>query len=319
MLMDEPFGAVDPIVRMHLQSEFLGILRGLRKTVIFVTHDIDEAIRMGDLIAIMRDGRLVQCDPPERLLAAPKDQFIADFVGADRALKRLALVTAGEAADPAPPAADVPMVPSTMSLHDVLAVCSRAMPKWPPSRTRTDRCVEPCRCLRSATGRQRRPECALAKSAATCRVWCAELSERNHVTIFARALPVILILVSAIPAYAAADYPARPIRIIVGFAAGGAPDTLARVVGDKLAQDWGQPIVVENRTGAQGDIAMTAVARAAADGYTLALVPVGNAAVNPSLIPNLPYDPVKDFAPITQTCNGRECPGHQRTITDPYA
>jgi len=90
--------------------------------VIFVTHDIDEAIRMGDLIAIMRDGRLVQCDPPERLLAAPQDQFIADFVGADRALKRLALVTAGEAADPAPPAADVPMVPSTMSLHDVLSV-----------------------------------------------------------------------------------------------------------------------------------------------------------------------------------------------------
>jgi tripartite-type tricarboxylate transporter receptor subunit TctC len=98
----------------------------------------------------------------------------------------------------------------------------------------------------------------------------------------------------------AADYPARPIRIIVGFAAGGAPDTLARVVGDKLSQDWGQPVVVENRTGAQGDIAMAAVARAAADGYTLALMPVGNAAVNPSLIPNLPYDPVKDFAPITQ-------------------
>jgi tripartite-type tricarboxylate transporter receptor subunit TctC len=83
----------------------------------------------------------------------------------------------------------------------------------------------------------------------------------------------------------AADYPAKPIRIIVGFAAGGAPDTLARVVGDKLAQDWGQPIVVENRTGAQGDIAMTTVARAAADGYTLALMPVGNAAVNPSLTP----------------------------------
>jgi len=98
----------------------------------------------------------------------------------------------------------------------------------------------------------------------------------------------------------AADYPAKPIRIIVGFAAGGAPDTLARVIGDKLSQDWGQPVVVENRTGAQGNIAMAAVARAAADGYTLALMPVGNAAVNPSLTPNLPYDPVKDFAPITQ-------------------
>ena len=98
----------------------------------------------------------------------------------------------------------------------------------------------------------------------------------------------------------AADYPTRPIRIIVGFAAGGAPDTLARVIGEKLAQDWGQPVVVENRTGAQGNTAMVAVAKAAADGYTLALVPIGNAAVNPSLSPNLPYDPVKDFAPITQ-------------------
>jgi tripartite-type tricarboxylate transporter receptor subunit TctC len=98
----------------------------------------------------------------------------------------------------------------------------------------------------------------------------------------------------------AADYPTRPIRIIVGFAAGGAPDTLARIIGDKLSQDWGSPVVVENRTGAQGNTAMAAVAKAAADGYTLALVPIGNAAVNPSLSPNLPYDPVKDFAPITQ-------------------
>jgi len=122
MLMDEPFGAVDPIVRTHLQSEFLGILRGLRKTVIFVTHDIDEAIRMGDLIAILRDGSLVQCDPPERLLAAPKNQFIADFVGADRALKRLALVTAGMAADPTPPGPGAPVVSPTTSLRDVLSV-----------------------------------------------------------------------------------------------------------------------------------------------------------------------------------------------------
>jgi tripartite-type tricarboxylate transporter receptor subunit TctC len=107
------------------------------------------------------------------------------------------------------------------------------------------------------------------------------------------------IALAALPSVAA-EYPERPIRIIVGFAAGGAPDTLARVVGDQLAQDWGQPVVVDNRTGAQGNIAMATVARAAADGYTLALMPVGNAAVNPSLMPNLPYDPVKDFAPITQ-------------------
>jgi osmoprotectant transport system ATP-binding protein len=122
MLMDEPFGAVDPIVRARLQAEFLGILRGLRKTVIFVTHDIDEAIRMGDLIAIMKDGALVQCDPPERLLAAPRNDFIAEFVGADRALKRLALVTAGAAAEPAPAPAGVPTVSATTSLRDVLSV-----------------------------------------------------------------------------------------------------------------------------------------------------------------------------------------------------
>jgi tripartite-type tricarboxylate transporter receptor subunit TctC len=98
----------------------------------------------------------------------------------------------------------------------------------------------------------------------------------------------------------AADYPERPIHIFVGFTAGGAPDMLARVIGNQLAQDWGQPIVVENRIGAQGNIAMAAVARADADGYTLALVPVGNAAINPSLFSSLPYDPIKDFAPITE-------------------
>jgi osmoprotectant transport system ATP-binding protein len=122
MLMDEPFGAVDPIVRARLQTEFLGILRGLRKTVIFVTHDIDEAIRMGDLIAIMRDGALVQCDPPERLLSAPKNAFIAEFVGADRALKRLALVTAGATAEAMPAPAGAPSVSATTSLRDVLSV-----------------------------------------------------------------------------------------------------------------------------------------------------------------------------------------------------
>jgi osmoprotectant transport system ATP-binding protein len=122
MLMDEPFGAVDPIVRGRLQGEFLGILRGLRKTVIFVTHDIDEAIRMGDLVAIMRDGALVQCDPPERLLAAPKDAFIAEFVGADRALKRLALVTAGAAAETAAAPAGAPEIAAAASLRDVLSL-----------------------------------------------------------------------------------------------------------------------------------------------------------------------------------------------------
>lgn len=97
----------------------------------------------------------------------------------------------------------------------------------------------------------------------------------------------------------AASYPSRPIRIVVGFAAGGAPDALARIVGDKLAQAWGQAVVVENRTGANGNIAMAAVAKAASDGYVLALAPVGNAAVNPSLFPDLPYA-MSQLAPITQ-------------------
>jgi osmoprotectant transport system ATP-binding protein len=122
LLMDEPFGAVDPIVRTSLQSELLAILRRLRKTVIFVTHDIDEAIRMGDLVAIMKDGRLVQCDPPERLLSAPKDSFVADFVGADRALKRLALTTAAEAATQATPGDKAPSVAPATSLRDVLSL-----------------------------------------------------------------------------------------------------------------------------------------------------------------------------------------------------
>lgn len=104
---------------------------------------------------------------------------------------------------------------------------------------------------------------------------------------------------SLVPAQAQ-DYPAKPIRIIVGFAAGGAPDALARIVAEKLNQLWGQPVTVENRVGAQGNTALAAVAKAEPDGYTLALMPVGNAAVNPALFANLPYDPVKDFAPITQ-------------------
>ncbi|HEX9528900.1 MAG TPA: ATP-binding cassette domain-containing protein, partial [Streptosporangiaceae bacterium] len=93
MLMDEPFGAIDPITRDRLQDDFLRLHREVRKTIIFVTHDIDEAIKMGDRIAIMRDGRLVQIDTPDNLLAAPADEFVADFVGADRGLKRLRVWT----------------------------------------------------------------------------------------------------------------------------------------------------------------------------------------------------------------------------------
>jgi tripartite-type tricarboxylate transporter receptor subunit TctC len=126
--------------------------------------------------------------------------------------------------------------------------------------------------------------------------------KRNSVTPFARYLALTLALTCAIPAAAQDTYPSKPIRIVVGFAAGGAPDALARVVGDRLAQTFSQSVIVENRVGAAGNIAMAAVAKSPADGYTLALVPVGNAAVNPSLFPDLPYR-LDQFAPITQIAN----------------
>jgi osmoprotectant transport system ATP-binding protein len=93
MLMDEPFGAVDPINRERLQNEFLRLQAEVRKTILFVTHDIDEAIKMGDRIAVLKEGGiLAQYATPAELLMAPADPFVEDFVGADRALKRLALL-----------------------------------------------------------------------------------------------------------------------------------------------------------------------------------------------------------------------------------
>jgi osmoprotectant transport system ATP-binding protein len=92
MLMDEPFGAVDPIVRDRLQNEFLRLQGDLAKTILFVTHDIDEAIKMGDLVAVMQaGGKLAQFAPPDEILANPASDFVARFVGADRGLKRLSL------------------------------------------------------------------------------------------------------------------------------------------------------------------------------------------------------------------------------------
>jgi osmoprotectant transport system ATP-binding protein len=104
MLMDEPFGAVDPIVRSRLQDEFLRLQHEVQKTIVFVTHDIDEAIKMGDRIAILQQGGvLAQYDRPEELLAEPASDFVADFLGAERGLKRLALIPVSKVkAEPGP-------------------------------------------------------------------------------------------------------------------------------------------------------------------------------------------------------------------------
>jgi osmoprotectant transport system ATP-binding protein len=97
MLMDEPFGAIDPINREVLQDEFLKIQEKVRKTIIFVTHDIDEAIKMGDKIALVDGGRLIQFGEPEELLIRPRNELVKSFVGADRVLKRLNLLKARDA------------------------------------------------------------------------------------------------------------------------------------------------------------------------------------------------------------------------------
>ena len=123
MLMDEPFGAIDPIVRARLQDEFLRLQHELRKTVVFVTHDVDEAIKVGDRIAILREGgRLAQYDTPQRILEHPVDDFVADFVGRDRALKALSLRTLRELELRPVYENGLPRVPVGTNLREALAV-----------------------------------------------------------------------------------------------------------------------------------------------------------------------------------------------------
>jgi osmoprotectant transport system ATP-binding protein len=126
MLMDEPFGAIDPITRERLTDDFLRLHAEVRKTVIFVTHDIDEAIKVGDRVAILKTGRLVQYGTPDEILAAPADEFVADFVGADRGLKRLRLRRLRDIEIESMPdngeAADLPTVDERTSLRDALSL-----------------------------------------------------------------------------------------------------------------------------------------------------------------------------------------------------
>ncbi|MFE2991241.1 ABC transporter ATP-binding protein [Streptomyces sp. NPDC059262] len=103
LLMDEPFGAVDPVVREHLQNEFLRLQQAVRKTVLFVTHDIEEAVRLGDRIAVYGQGRIEQFDTPSTVLGAPATEYVADFVGADRGLKRLSVTPIEESDLEQPP------------------------------------------------------------------------------------------------------------------------------------------------------------------------------------------------------------------------
>ena len=125
LLMDEPFGAIDPIQRARLQDELLRLQARVRKTIVFVTHDIDEAIKLGDRIAILREGGvLAQYAPPDELLAAPADEFVAQFVGVDRGLKRLALSRLADVAllplDGARNGG--PTVPAETSLRDAVSL-----------------------------------------------------------------------------------------------------------------------------------------------------------------------------------------------------
>ncbi|MFG3407675.1 ABC transporter ATP-binding protein [Streptomyces sp. NPDC048142] len=119
LLMDEPFGAVDPVVRERLQNEFLKLQAQVRKTVLFVTHDIEEAVRLGDRIAVYGQGRIEQFDSPATVLGAPATPYVADFVGADRGLKRLSVTPIEESDLDQPPVVhlDDPLATATERLR----------------------------------------------------------------------------------------------------------------------------------------------------------------------------------------------------------
>jgi osmoprotectant transport system ATP-binding protein len=125
LLMDEPFGALDPIIREKAQDDLLEIQRRFGTTMVVVTHDIDEAFRLGDRVAVMSEGRLIQYDRPEVLVMHPADPLVARMTGgAERAMRLLSLMTAGEAALPFPPdeaRTDGLVVPTSASLREVLS------------------------------------------------------------------------------------------------------------------------------------------------------------------------------------------------------
>jgi tripartite-type tricarboxylate transporter receptor subunit TctC len=115
-----------------------------------------------------------------------------------------------------------------------------------------------------------------------------------------KVLGALLVLLPVQTASAQSVYPNRPVKILVGFTPGTAPDVVARILADRFAADWGAPVVIENLPGAGSNIATERVAKATADGYTLLMGGNGALVINPSLFETLPFDPVKDFAPISQ-------------------
>jgi osmoprotectant transport system ATP-binding protein len=122
MLMDEPFAAVDPVVRARLQDQFLEIQRRLRKTIVFVTHDVDEAIKMADRIAILNVGGILeQFAPPEEILRAPASAFVAGFVGDERGLKRLGLIAVRDVeVEQGPAPDDAPVIDDDRTMREAL-------------------------------------------------------------------------------------------------------------------------------------------------------------------------------------------------------
>jgi osmoprotectant transport system ATP-binding protein len=126
LLMDEPFSAVDPIVRAALQDELIRLQADLRKTVVLVTHDVEEAIKVGDVVAVFRPGgRLAQVDTPERLLGAPVDDYVRDFVGFDRGIRRLSFFPAASL-----DLATEGVLPATTTLGDAITAARRAGEAW---------------------------------------------------------------------------------------------------------------------------------------------------------------------------------------------
>ncbi|OGO04354.1 MAG: glycine betaine ABC transporter ATP-binding protein [Chloroflexi bacterium RBG_13_54_9] len=124
LLMDEPFGAVDPLTREKLQAQFVRIQQELKKTVVLVTHDLDEAIRLADRIAVMELGKIAQYDTPEAVLSKPVNKFVHDFVGTDRALKRLSRINIQDVVRPAP------SIAVSASLEDLASALEGAQYVW---------------------------------------------------------------------------------------------------------------------------------------------------------------------------------------------